>query len=187
MNMKKRLPAWLVLCVITLVAGLLLGITNELTKGKIAQQSADAANAARYRVLSEATMLEQMPLEEASGLDNCYAGYDGAGALIGYAAQVTVQGYVGPIEIILGMDAGGNILGVSVGGSGFAETSGLGAKTRDAAFTDQFKGLTVVPGKEIALHEDVDAVSGATISSTAVVDGVNRICAYLTELISREV
>ena len=56
----------------------------------------------------------------------------------------------------------------------------------DAPYFNKAAGA-ILPAVLEAQSAGVDAVSGATISSTAVVDGVNRICAYLTELISREV
>ena len=86
-----------------------------------------------------------------------------------YAVQQIVQGYIGPVEVISALSSDGTLLGIYVGGKDFRETEGLGGKTRDAAFTDQFSNqrLPVTLGKEI------DAVSGATVTSQAVVDAVN--------------
>lgn len=174
--MKKKLPAWAVLCIVALIAGGLLGYTNQLTADKIEEQTLAAADAARKSVLPDAEAFEQLELAEGAPVDNCYAGMAG-GEAIGYTAQITVKGYGGPIEITVGVDMDGVLTGISVGGSGFAETAGLGAKTKEAAFTSQFsKGLSA----PVQLKEDVNAVSGATISSSAVVSGVNKAAEYIT-------
>ena len=90
-------------------------------------------------------------------------------ALIGFTAVATTQGSQGPVEVVLGLDAEGRVTGVSVGGSGFAETSGLGTKAQEPAFTSQFVGQSA----PFALGEQIDAISGATVTSRAVVNAAN--------------
>ncbi|MDO4546744.1 MAG: FMN-binding protein, partial [Clostridia bacterium] len=176
--MKKQLPAWLVLFIIALAAGLLLAGTNELTKDRIYEQSLIAANAAREKVLPQADAFEALHEgDENLELDNCYVA-TANGEVIGYVGQVTVSGYGGNIEVVAGIDTAGVITGISVGGSEFSETAGLGAKTREAGFTDQFAG--VVP--PVRLNNNVDSVTGASISSGAVVAGVNRIATHIIEV-----
>ena len=177
--MKKQLPAWLALCIIALAAGLLLALTNQLTADRIEEQNAIKANAARASVLPAATEFKALELNQewvaSLGVDNCYEGYDEAGNLVGYTSQITVKGYGGEIEVVVGMDLKGAVTGVSVGGADFAETAGLGAKTKEPAFTDQFIGL-VPPA---VLKENVDSVTGASISSGAVVSAVNNTTSYM--------
>ena len=84
------------------------------------------------------------------------------------------------------MNMDGVIEGVDVGGSNFSETAGLGAKTKDAAFRDQFRGMDANQADRIAVKADggdVDAVSSATISSRAVSNGVRTICEELLTLV----
>ena len=177
--MKKQLPAWLALCIIALAAGLLLALTNQLTADRIEEQNAIKANAARASVLPAATEFKALELNQewvaSLGVDNCYEGYDEAGNLVGYTSQITVKGYGGEIEVVVGMDLKGTVTGVSVGGADFAETAGLGAKTKEPAFTDQFIGI-VPPA---VLKENVDSVTGASISSGAVVSAVNNTTSYM--------
>ena len=177
--MKKQLPAWLALCIIALAAGLLLALTNQLTADRIEEQNAIKANAARASVLPAATEFKALELNQewvaSLGVDNCYEGYDEAGNLVGYTSQITVKGYGGEIEVVVGMDLEGVVTGVSVGGADFAETAGLGAKTKEPAFTDQFIGI-VPPA---VLKENVDSVTGASISSGAVVSAVNKTTSYM--------
>ena len=101
-----------------------------------------------------------LPLELAAdtGLDNAYEGQAG-GSTVGYAAQVTVKGYGGPIELVVGMDMKGLITGISVGGESFSESPGLGAKSKDPEFKNQFVGIAAPVGLN---HSD--ATSSATES-----------------------
>jgi len=169
------------LLLIALVAGGALGLTNELTRGPIAEQTAQAAVAARQQVLAQATEFELIA-ENENGCDNIYRG-TANGQPAGYTAQVTVRGYGGPIEVVVGVDEAGTITGVSVGGSSFAETAGLGEKTKSAAFRDQYAGKTApLTVDKAGKGADIDAVSGATISSRAVTDAVNTACAAIGSL-----
>lgn len=173
--MKKH--AWLILSLITIVAGLALSLVNTVTEGPIAQQRLLASNASRIAVFPDATGFEEQTLEEGSKLDSVYAATKD-GQTVGYVLQTTVTGYGGPIEVVLGIDNSGAITGISVGGSSFAETAGLGTRTRDPEFTSQFVGLAAAP----KLKENIDGISGATISSSAVTSGANRLYQYWQKL-----
>ena len=177
--MKLRLPAWAVLLLICVAVGGALGVVNTLTEGPIARQAVEAANAARRESFADADAFEQLELAGDSGVDTCYMAMKD-GQLAGYVAQVTVTGFGGPIEIHVGMDLEQNITGINVGGSGFAETPGLGAKAKDADFTDQFAGLSI----PTQLGSDgLDAITGATITSGAVSSGVNKAGYFIRDLI----
>lgn len=172
----KKVPAWVVLLTITVAAGLLLSCTNLLTQPVIAQQSLIAAEESRRQVLPQATAFEQVELPEGAEADWCYAGL-AEGEVVGYVAQATVNGYVSEVEVIIGVDTQGAITGISVGGPNFQETAGLGANTKTDAFQGQFVGkvapLRVIKSGQEAAADTVDAITAATISSTAVTKGVN--------------
>ncbi len=174
----KQLPAWLVLCIVALVAGLMLGMTNGLTEEKIEEQALLAADAARRNVLPAAQEFELMELKEGAAVQDCYAA-KANGQLAGYTAQITVKGYGGEIEIITGMDIDGAITGISVGGANFAETAGLGARAKEPWFMEQFRGITPPAVKS----ENVDGISGASITTGAVLSGVNKCADYIKALI----
>ena len=163
--MKKQ--AWLILCIIAFVAGLALAATNMVTAGPIEEQRVKAIQAARVAVFPTADDFREMAMEEDTVLDDMLEAISGSD-IIGYVLQITVSGYGGPIEIIMGVDTQGMITGLSVGGSKFAETAGLGTQVKEPAFTDQFVGLSETP----TLNGNVDTISGATISSSAVINGV---------------
>ena len=82
----------------------------------------------------------------------------------------SAQGFAGPVAVTLTLDDSLTIQSIEIGDDQFAETDGLGAKAKDAEFTDQFVGKTL-PLKD----GDVDAISGATITTNAVLDAVNAI------------
>ncbi len=86
---------------------------------------------------------------------------------LGFCAEVASPGFGGDIQMMVGFDAQGNILGVSI--VSLSETPGLGAKVSESDYLAQYKNQN----GELTLGEDVDAISGATISSRAVIDGVN--------------
>lgn len=163
--MKKQ--AWLILTIISLVAGLALAATNMVTAGPIEEQRVKAILEARTAVFPEASKFTELPVDPSTGMDSIVEAKSAAGT-IGYVLQITVSGYAGPIEIIMGVDTSGAVTGVSVGGSKFSETAGLGTKVKAPAFTGQFVGLT----KEPVMNETADTISGATISSSAVINGV---------------
>ena len=177
--MKRRLPAWSILLLICIVVGGALGMVNSLTEGPIAQRAIEKANAARQVSFAAADSFEEVEVDAASGLDACYTALSG-GQPVGYVAQITVTGFGGPVEITVGMDLDKTITGISVGGSKFAETPGLGAKAKDAAFTEQYQGQSV----PVSLGSGVDAITGATITSAAVNGGVNKAGLAMLDLIS---
>jgi len=174
--MKKQWPAWIVLGLIALVAGAALGFTNGLTAPVIAEQALIDADNSRREVMVFADEFVPVAVENGA-VDDCYEA-KASGQTVGHTVQVTTRGYGGEIEIIVGIDTDGVITGIIVGGASFSETPGLGAKTKEPAFTEQFKGLT----PPAVLKGNVDSVTGASISSGAVVGAVNAAVDFVAGL-----
>ena len=178
---RKGLPCYVALLIITLAAGLVLGATYTLTKEPIEVRQAEDAEAARKSVLPEAESFEEVAAPE--GLDWLYLGIAADGSEAGYAAQITTTGFGGEIEIIAGVNTEGTLTGISVGGSNFSETAGLGAKSKEPEFTSQFAGktapLTVVKAGEEKGESTIDAITSASITSKAVTNAVNNLCALI--------
>lgn len=179
---KKKWAGWLVLTAIVVVAAVALAVTNMVTEAPIADRNLQESQETLAKLFPEADKgaqgYESMAVEESGGLQFAYTVRQG-GNPVGYAVKYTVQGYAGPIEVIVGVNADQGVRGVSVGGPDFKETEGLGAKAKEPAFTDQFAGKKA----PVALGEDIDAISGATITSRAVVDGVNEAVSKLNALL----
>lgn len=169
MDGKKKLAGWLVLTVIALVAAVALATTNLITEKPIAEQNLGENQQALKAMFPETDEFAEVSPGESSGVDFVYEVRQ-SGQTIGYAVKETVQGYGGSIEVLTGMESGGILRGISVGGPDFKETEGLGARAKEPEFTDQFAGKT----PPLKLGETIDGISGATITSRAVVDGVNQ-------------
>lgn len=100
--------------------------------------------------------------------------------LIGYCVESTANGFGGSMGLMIGYTTKQTVVGVEL--ISHSETPGLGSKAGDAAFLSQFKDQS----GEIAFGEGVDAISGATVSSEAVLEGVNRATAALQEALNKK-
>lgn len=170
---KQSKTTWWILGIICVVAAAALAIVNGVTQGPIQsralQQNSEALAALFPEAGKDGQNYQELTVPEGGDLDFAFQVQQN-GQNIGHAGKTTVQGYGGPIEVVFGLMPDGTLRGVAVGGSDFKETEGLGSKTKDAAFTDQFKEKS----PPLELGQDVDAVAGATVSSAAVVNGVNK-------------
>lgn len=170
---KKKWTGWITLAVIVVAAGIALALTNGATEAPMADKNLTENEQALRSLFPEADAgaqgFESVGVDEGGALAFAYRVKQNGGD-IGHVMKTTVEGYGGPIDIIVGTETSGAIRGIIVGGDEFNETADLGAKAKDAEFTDQFKQKT----PPLALGEDIDAISGATVTSRAVVDGVNN-------------
>ncbi|MEA5074077.1 MAG: RnfABCDGE type electron transport complex subunit G [Eubacterium aggregans] len=175
----------LILFIITAVAALLLALTNSVTKDAIAKQTEEKNIEARQMVLPEAVDFEAVPgvediAKEAVG-DNAnivaevYAGYKD-NQLVGYTVKTVPKGYGGEVETLTGISTDGQVTGITILSND--ETAGLGARATETTFQDQYKGLDAT--QEIAVVKgggasgnQINAITGATITSKAVTLGVN--------------
>ena len=99
------------------------------------------------------------------------------GAPAGYAMKIVASGSQGSIEMMVGLDADGVVTGVSVVKN--SETAGIGSKVMEnepnvkgVGVLDQFKGKTPADG-ELVVGKNVDAITGATVSTKGITAGVN--------------
>lgn len=178
--MKSMVKLGLTLLAICVVASLALGVTNEVTSPIIVQRGIQANNELRQAVLPEAKDFAQVKESVYKGIGDgmvaeVYEGLDDTGEVVGYTIKTTPSGYGGAIELMVGLSTDGKITGVKTGT--MAETPGLGSKAADPAFIDQYKDKTAAAlevAKGSASGENqILAISGATITSTAVTNGVN--------------
>ena len=162
----------LILLLITGVVAVLLGVTNGMTKEKIAAIAAEKADAARKAVLPTASVFTDLEYTSDNVL-SIYEARDGSGALIGFAVETGAQGFGGTVEQIVGLRVTGANGAYSLSVSGVSlldisdETPGVGSRISSSGFLKQFEGMTAA-----SLAESFDAVSGATYSSEGVRAGV---------------
>lgn len=183
--------------VITLVAGLALGVVQDITAGPIAKQQEKAKQEAYKAVFEDADSFETYDLasvsEDLAGIlsDNGYGAErideimtakDASGETLGYAFTVTTsEGYGGDIQFAMGVQNDGTMNGISI--LSISETAGLGMKADTDDFKNQFKDKNVKKFKYTktgaASDEEIDALSGATITTNAMTNGVNAgLCAF---------
>ena len=181
MNNIAKLGA--ILFTICAVAALALGLTNQVTAPIIEQRNIQANNESRQVVLPGATEFTQMDNSVFSNIEGLEDGivaevYEGKNGseVVGYTIKTLPKGYGGKIELIVGISKDGVVTGTNIGS--MSETPGLGSKASEPKFNDQFKGkpatdeLNVVKGSA-STENEIQAISGATITSKAVTDGVN--------------
>lgn len=176
------------------LAGLLSGATvvgaYEITRPAIEANQAAALEHALYQVLPGATSKrawvwdgQRLVPWEGQGIPSdeqaVYAGYDEAGERVGFAIPAEGPGFQDTIGLIYGVDVEAReVLGMRVLQS--LETPGLGdAIVKDQGFLADFEGLAIEPAIEAVKGgagepHQIDAISGATISSKAVVDILNE-------------
>lgn len=113
-------------------------------------------------------VLPQTSVVKADG--DIFVGYDATGKVIGYAAAADATGYGGPIYLLVGVNLAGEIQGVQI--IEHRENPGFFVLLKDRAFFQQFLGKTV--DQPFILGEDIDSVSGASVSSGAVTRAIRR-------------
>ncbi len=191
MNMKAIIKDALILFVITVVAGLGLGFVHMITEEPIKKVQEEAKQKAYRTVFADATEFKN--LDESTLPDDLFvsvladAGIEKdeiaevVAAMKGdaYAGMVVTvvakDGYGGDIKFSVGIQKDGTVNGISI--LSISETAGLGMKAKEPAFQSAFVNKnadTFVVTKSGATKDgDVDAISGATITSKAVTKGVN--------------
>ena len=176
--MREVIKLGLTLLVITAIAAALLGYTNGITEGPIANQILQANIQARQSVLPEATSFEEIDQETFNGYATVLEVHKGIkdGQTVGYTVKTNPSGYGGPVEVMIGISSEAVVSGISVGNH--TETPGLGAKAADEDFEGQYRGKNAADEIEVIKagspkENEIIAISGATISSRAVNSGVN--------------
>lgn len=181
----------LILCAITLVAGACLGGVYEITKAPIAAAELEAKSVAYRTVLPDAAEFVADDLTDviasANGeiagmgfgnvtVDEAVTGVDASGTPVGYVVTSTSNdGYGGAITVSVGIMADGTVNGIEFLTIG--ETAGLGMNAQKPEWKAQYAGKNVeqfsVTKSGAAADNEINAISGATITSNAVTGAVN--------------
>lgn len=185
-DVKSMLKDAGILFAITLIAGLVLGFVYELTKEPIRVQEELAIQRACQAVFADASsfetpdyaMSEEMAQELAGiGVEvgTVYDAYDANGGHLGYVVEATSsEGYGGDITLYAGITDEGILNGISI--LSISETPGLGMNA-ESVLVPQFENVDATffyytkSGSTAA--DEIDAISGATITTKAVVNAVN--------------
>ena len=178
---KKIVSLGLILFTVTAITGLILGVVHDVTAAPIKETQIRLKNEALAAVLPGADKFTPVELAKDAPpiLKDIYEGRKGS-ELAGYCITVTPKGYSGPIELVAGIDASGKLNSIKILNQ--TETPGLGAKAPLPAFSDQYKDKEVEKLQVVkttpAAPDQIQAISGATITTSAVTDGVNSALEY---------
>ena len=160
----------IVLVCICLITTLALAGTYNVANPKIVENQRKEADEARMLVLPSGDSFTQYEGKLSEGVIDCYI----ADNKSGMAVTAEYKGFGGNVEVMVGIDAGGNVTGVTV--TNHSETPGLGTKAMTEKYLSQYGGLNQVTGGHIKDDPDIDAITGATITSNAVYCSVLRMC-----------
>ena len=192
---KSIIKDALILCLITLVAGFLLGVVHDITLQPIAAANEAAQQDAYRAVIEDAEEFVELPgfdAEEATQaaveagytddtVDSCVQAVDADGNLLGYVINATdPSSYGGDVTLSLGVRLDGTVNGYSI--TVINDTAGLGMKAAEEDYASQYAGKQVeeftVTKTGATADNEIDAISGATITSDAVTRAVNSGLAY---------
>ncbi len=194
--MNKLIKDALALTAITVVSGLLLGLVYGITKEPIAKQQEKTQMEAYREVFPDADSFEdyidagdekmRSVLDEngyeAEEIDKMVKAVSADGSQLGFVVTVTTsEGYGGDIQFTMGVADDGTLNGISI--LSISETAGLGMKADTDEFKSQFAGKNVeaihYSKTGAAADDQIDAISGATITTNAITNGVNAgLCAF---------
>ncbi|MBI3991031.1 MAG: RnfABCDGE type electron transport complex subunit G [Candidatus Omnitrophica bacterium] len=173
--MKETLRYGFILAIICAVASGLLAGMNSLTRAKIIAQAQAEENSALKEVLPDAKRFE--PVKKGEDVIY-YKARNKDGKFIGVAFKASGKGYSSIIDTLVGMGKDGAIIAIKVLNQ--IETPGLGARIAEPTFTGRFID------KNIRDLSGVQAITGATISSKAVINSVELKGKEILELIKNE-
>ncbi len=196
--MKEIIKNALILMAITLTAGLALGAVHEITKEPIEAQEKKTKEEACKAVFPEAESFEAwtdfdaeaaLELLASAGLsadkvDEVSLAEDEKGEVLGAVLNLTsTEGYGGNISFSMGILKDGTVNGIKI--LSISETAGLGMRATEESFYGQFAGRKVenfsYTKTGATADDEIDAISGATITTRAMTNGVNAGLAYFSE------
>ena len=174
-SLKEYLVPTITLFVICLVATALLGLTNQVTAPIIEQLAIETEIKSRQVVFADAKSFGEAEIL-ADGT-SVVAALDESGNTIGHVVVNSAKGYGGDVSVMTAVNPSGEVLSVAIlDVSG--ETPGLGQNAAKEAFYSQFKGkkegINLLKNGADADKNEIDAVTGATITSRAVTKAVNE-------------
>ncbi len=173
--MKEMVRYGLTLALICVSASASLAVVNSLTKSKIIEQAKIEEEASLKEVLKDAQKFEEIKLGDEVLF---YKAFDKDNKFIGAAFKASGKGYSSVVETMVGMRKDGVITAIKVLSQN--ETPGLGARIVEPSFTGQFSD------KNIEGLSDVQAITGATISSRAVIESIKKKAREIKKLLASE-
>ncbi|HEX6314525.1 MAG TPA: FMN-binding protein [Gemmatimonadaceae bacterium] len=201
---RKEVPSWRLLALMTsagAIAGALIVTVYQLTLPRIERHKSEVEREAVLEVLKspasfdtlylvEGVLVKTLPAgAQAKGLEKVYLGRDASGKRVGFAVSGTENGFQEPITVMFGYDATAHAV-IAMKVISNKETPGLGDKiVKDTMFVHEFDGaaspLAGVKRGSGKTPNDVEMITGATISSRAVIQIINNAIARWQPLMDR--
>jgi electron transport complex protein RnfG len=183
----------LILTAFTLVLGFILALVYGITKDPIDAANLATAQAAYQAVFEDADHFETMEYDKDSadsllsdngysdGIDDIEIAQDASGNTLGYVITITAKdGSQGSITFAVGIQNDGTVNGYSI--TSISETPGLGMKAEEEEFYSQFQNKQVdsfsVVKQETSADNEIEAITGSTITSKAMANGCNAALYY---------
>lgn len=191
--MKDMLKDTLILLLITVIAGGILGLVYQVTKTPIQEAKEKETQEAFQKAFPEAEIFEEdgdFSIAEAEKvikenypntvIETSMYAFDSEMNVLGYVIQVTSkEGYSSDIEFLVGIRKDGTINAVAI--LDISESAGLGMNA-ESVLIPQFTGkkatIFSVTKTGATKENEIDAISGATITSDAITNGVNAAVSY---------
>ena len=180
-NSKEIIKIGCILFAITAIAALLLAVVNNITAPVIAENQLTKTYASMGVVMPDAKTFEKIDTSGVANITEAYKALDDSNNTIGICVISSSFGYGGEVKVLTGI-SDGKVTGIDI--LSHSETPGLGAKATNDDFKNQFteKEGSVNVVKKNAKENEINAISGATITSNAVCNCVNIALDFASEV-----
>ncbi len=186
--MKNIAVITLKLLIITIIAGVILGVVNSVTKDPIAEQALKEATQARQAVFPDAVDFRKLDVdipEEYAIIKEVFEALDADGNPIGITAAVVTKGYSSGLNLSIGIGADGFVKGVNLGSNN--ESPGFGSRAPEELLPqfdtgksyDQPFAIVKQPAES---ENEIQAISGATITSKGIINAVNTVVEFYKQM-----
>ena len=176
-------PALVLVAIIT-VSVMILSFLYNITREPVRQSQIARETAAMNTLVPGTVSVNEEYINDGSAVSKIKTGYDANGTVVGYTVTASAAGYAGPVVLMAGFDAAGTLTGVQIINQ--RETPGLGTAILNDDFLSQFAGrtetMTVV--RMPSADNEIAALASATISTSAVVNGINAAMEFIAEYIN---
>ncbi|MBQ8207755.1 MAG: RnfABCDGE type electron transport complex subunit G [Clostridia bacterium] len=177
LEMKEILRIGGILCIICAAVALILSFVNMVTAAKIAENEELEKKSAIVALFGSQTV-EYTTMEGTPETVNSIYSVTDKGSDLGYCVSVSPGGFGGDVNLMVGVNSDGSVIGVRV--VSHSETPGLGSRIEADSFLSQFVGKS----GSVAEGQDYDIISGSTVSSDAVAAGVNTALDALSNMLT---
>lgn len=155
-----------------------LSVINQITEPVIAMNEVQTEENEMKALLEEALTFQLVDEIGAQNIEKVYIGKNDKSS-VGYIVRMAPNGYGGPIKLLIALDKDYQVKGISI--LEHSETPGFGANAEKASFKDQFINLSlpISVTKTEPKENEIQAITGATITSEAITNAVNEAGDYI--------